>query len=69
LSWHTDGATDGMVLLDGGEFLMGTDDRYGFPADVEGPVRRIRLRPFWIHPWRSPTSASPASILRRDARI
>jgi sulfatase modifying factor 1 len=39
-----------MVLLDGGEFLIGTDDRYGFPADGEGPVRRVRLRPFWIHP-------------------
>jgi sulfatase modifying factor 1 len=50
LSWHTYGTTDGMVRLDGGEFLMGTDDRSGFPADGEGPVRRVRLRPFWIHP-------------------
>jgi formylglycine-generating enzyme required for sulfatase activity len=37
-----------MVGLDGGEFLMGTDDRYGFQADGEGPIRRIRLRPFRI---------------------
>jgi formylglycine-generating enzyme required for sulfatase activity len=39
-----------MVLLTGGEFLMGTDDSEGFPADGEGPVRRIRLRPFYLAP-------------------
>jgi formylglycine-generating enzyme required for sulfatase activity len=27
---------------------MGTDDRAGYPADGEGPVRRVRLRPFFI---------------------
>jgi formylglycine-generating enzyme required for sulfatase activity len=32
------------------QLFMGTDDRYGFPADGEGPVRRVRLRPFRIHP-------------------
>ena len=37
-----------MVLLPGGQFLMGTDDREGYPADGEGPVRKIRLSPFWI---------------------
>jgi formylglycine-generating enzyme len=37
-----------MALLPGGEFLMGTDDRGGYPADGEGPVRKIRLDPFWI---------------------
>jgi len=37
-----------MVLLDGGAFLMGTDDRDGFPADGEGPVRNIELSPFYI---------------------
>ncbi|MDP8922836.1 MAG: formylglycine-generating enzyme family protein [Chloroflexota bacterium] len=40
--------TDGMVLLPGGDFLMGTDSREGYPADGEGPVRKARLRPFWI---------------------
>jgi formylglycine-generating enzyme len=44
------GATDGMVLLDGGEFLMGSDDRDGFPSDGEGPVRRVGLSSFWIDP-------------------
>src|SRR3954447_19522662 len=41
-------APDEMVLLPGGPFLMGTDDREGYPADGEGPVRKIRLNPFWI---------------------
>jgi len=37
-----------MVQLEGGEFLMGTDDPIGFPNDGEGPVRTVTLRPFWI---------------------
>jgi formylglycine-generating enzyme len=37
-----------MVRLDGGEFLMGTEDPIGFPADGEGTVRAVTLRPFWI---------------------
>jgi sulfatase modifying factor 1 len=41
---------EGMVLIPGGKFLMGTDDREGFPADGEGPVREITLRPFYIDP-------------------
>jgi sulfatase modifying factor 1 len=27
---------------------MGTDDRLGYPADGEGPVRPVTLSPFWI---------------------
>jgi formylglycine-generating enzyme len=42
------GSTEGMVYLSGGEFLMGTEDRAGFPADGEGPVRAVTLQPFWI---------------------
>ena len=38
----------GMALLSGGEFLMGTDDASGFAADGEGPVRPVRLNPFYI---------------------
>ncbi|WP_407083118.1 formylglycine-generating enzyme family protein [Paenibacillus aurantius] len=41
---------DGMLLLPGGPFLMGTDDQEGFPADGEGPVREVTLRPFRIDP-------------------
>ncbi|RSN56743.1 formylglycine-generating enzyme family protein [Actinomadura sp. WAC 06369] len=39
---------DAAVVLPGGEFLMGTDDREGFPEDGEGPVRRVRVEPFRI---------------------
>ncbi|MDA0204314.1 MAG: formylglycine-generating enzyme family protein [Acidobacteria bacterium] len=48
----TIGETAGMLRLDGGKFLMGTDHDKGFPADGEGPVRQIRIDPFWIdaHP-------------------
>lgn len=42
------GATDGMVALAGGAFRMGTDDRSGFPADGEGPVRVVEVDPFLI---------------------
>ncbi|AJY74731.1 formylglycine-generating enzyme family protein [Paenibacillus beijingensis] len=42
--------TDGMIYLAGGDFLMGTDDTEGFPSDGEGPVRSVRLDPFYIDP-------------------
>ncbi|SFJ76555.1 Formylglycine-generating enzyme, required for sulfatase activity, contains SUMF1/FGE domain [Paenibacillus sp. UNC496MF] len=41
---------DGMVYLNGGAFLMGTDDEEGFQEDGEGPVREIELSPFYIDP-------------------
>ncbi|MGQ4515356.1 SUMF1/EgtB/PvdO family nonheme iron enzyme [Streptomyces sp. DW26H14] len=41
-------AADGMMRLPGGSFLMGTDDAEGFPADGEGPVRPVTLRPFLL---------------------
>lgn len=43
-----DGSTDSMVRLDGGPFLMGTDDTDGFQADGEGPVRTVLVDPFYI---------------------
>ncbi len=42
------GSTEGMVKLDGGGFLMGTDSTEGFAADGEGPVRKVTLDPFFI---------------------
>jgi formylglycine-generating enzyme len=45
-----DGSTGGMIRLEGGTFLMGTEDQDGFPADGEGPVREVTLDPFWIDP-------------------
>lgn len=40
--------TEGMVQLEGGSFLMGTDSDEGFPADGEGPVREVHVDPFYI---------------------
>jgi formylglycine-generating enzyme required for sulfatase activity len=37
-----------MVMVPAGEFLMGTNSREGYPDDGEGPVRRVRVRAFWI---------------------
>ena len=42
------GSIDGMALIPGGEFLMGTDDPGGFAADGEGPIRSVRVNPFYI---------------------
>lgn len=47
----TGGSTENMVKLDGGKFLMGTEDAEGFPADGEGPVREVTLAPFFIDIW------------------
>lgn len=41
-------STSGMVKLSGGSFLMGTDDKEGFPEDGEGPVREVTLDSFYI---------------------
>jgi formylglycine-generating enzyme required for sulfatase activity len=37
-----------MIRLDGGSFLMGTEDADSIPADGEGPVRSVHLDPFWL---------------------
>lgn len=39
-----------MIYISGGTFLMGTDDQEGFPADGEGPVREVTIKPFYIDP-------------------
>jgi formylglycine-generating enzyme required for sulfatase activity len=42
------GSIEGMILLEGGRFRMGTDYPFGFPADGEGPIREVRLDSFYI---------------------
>jgi sulfatase modifying factor 1 len=42
------GSTVAMVRLDGGSFRMGTDTDAGFPADGEGPVRKVTVDTFYI---------------------
>ena len=42
-------AESGIVIeLDGGAFLMGSEDPEGFPADGEGPVREVEVAQFSI---------------------
>ncbi len=42
------GSTEGMVRIEKGSFLMGTDSAEAFPADGEGPVRVVFLDSFYI---------------------
>lgn len=42
------GNTEGMARLQGGRFLMGTDDEVGFKDDGEGPIREVEVDPFYI---------------------
>jgi formylglycine-generating enzyme len=35
-----------MLVIEGGEFLMGSEDRFAYPGDGEGPVRRVRIDSF-----------------------
>ncbi|MGO1058498.1 formylglycine-generating enzyme family protein [Planococcus sp. FY231025] len=37
-----------MVLIEGGEFWMGSDSGEGHPADFEDPVRNRRVDPFYM---------------------
>ena len=37
-----------MASLTGGTFLIGSEDRFAYPADGEGPVREVEVSPFWI---------------------
>jgi formylglycine-generating enzyme required for sulfatase activity len=37
-----------MIKLDGGRFLMGSEDADSLPADGEGPVRGFTVDPFYI---------------------
>lgn len=39
-----------LVPIGGGEFIMGTDSGEGFPADGEGPARRVSVGAFRIAP-------------------
>lgn len=37
-----------MILLDGGPFLMGSEDPDCFAADGEGPIRKVEIDPFYL---------------------
>ncbi|WP_077623231.1 formylglycine-generating enzyme family protein [Sediminibacillus massiliensis] len=40
--------TKKMTYVPGGEFFMGTDYPDGFPADGEGPVRKVKINSFYM---------------------
>src|SRR4030095_9523261 len=44
-------ATEELVWIEGGSFVMGTDAAEGFPADGEGPVREVTVDSFYISPY------------------
>ena len=44
----TQGSIAGMKKLEGGEFLMGTASPLAWPGDGEGPVRAVRVSPFYM---------------------
>src|SRR5699024_2166343 len=40
--------SDKLINIEGGKFIMGTDDEEGFPDDGEGPAREEIVDPFYI---------------------
>jgi formylglycine-generating enzyme required for sulfatase activity len=44
----TQGSLEGMVRIEGGSFLMGSEESFTLPEDGEGPVRRITVDAFHI---------------------
>lgn len=53
----------GMTAIPGGTFLMGTDDKEGFPEDGEGPIRSVTVAPFQMDR-RAVTNAQFAEFVR-----
>ncbi len=42
------GSVENMLRIDAGSFLMGSETTHSFPADGEGPVRKVTLDAFYI---------------------
>lgn len=43
--------TSHFVHIKGGEFLMGTETSEGFISDGEGPIRKVKVKDFYISPY------------------
>ena len=56
-----------MVKLDGGPFLMGTEEKEGFPADGEGPIRTVKLDPLLRR--RHPRHQRPVRRVRQSHKL
>jgi sulfatase modifying factor 1 len=48
---HTSKPQEDMILIPSGQFFMGTDSKEGFPADGEGPVRKVTIESFYMSPY------------------
>ncbi|MGP3927685.1 formylglycine-generating enzyme family protein [Streptomyces sp. 8N616] len=57
-----------LLDLPGGTFLMGTDDPDGFPADGEGPIRKVEVVPFRIAPT-TVTNAQFATFVKATSYV
>jgi formylglycine-generating enzyme len=53
-------AFEGLVRLPGGPFRIGSEDRWAYPEDGEGPVKEVELSPFSI----GASAVSNADFLR-----
>jgi formylglycine-generating enzyme required for sulfatase activity len=60
----TKGSLEDMLRLEGGAFHMGSESPAPFPADGEGPVRRVTLSPFYISRY-AVTNRQFAAFVRR----
>src|SRR5262249_22451085 len=45
-----EGEAPEMLAIPGGSFRMGSDDRWTYPGDGEGPVHSVAISPFRIAP-------------------
>src|SRR5690625_5612158 len=61
--------TDDMVFIEGGQFLMGTNSKEGFPADGEGPIRKITIDSFYIAPYTVTRSEEHTSELQSRGHL
>ena len=62
----TKGSLEDMARLDGGAFHMGSESPEAFPADGEGPVRRVTLGAFYISKF-AVTNEQFAEFMRKTA--
>jgi formylglycine-generating enzyme len=57
-----------MVLLEGGEFVMGYTGPWAYPGDGEGPLRRVRLDAFRIDPY-AVSNAEFAAFVEENGHV
>jgi formylglycine-generating enzyme required for sulfatase activity len=63
-----EGSADEMIRLDGGEFLMGSEDADSIKPDGEGPIRPVRVDPFYLDTY-PVTNAKFAEFVRATGYV